>query len=141
MPTPIPRRNGGVRMSLASPTATAFPALTSGRLPRRCFEACSAFTHVSAWTLTESPKATRYLEVLQSMSLPPRTAPSATGRNDRSRVGLAPTETRRLSRHTSKNDRRLPRRSRAWYHAPSRIRGSSSTSSPREAEALPLVPI
>ena len=42
------------------------------------------------------PRRPFYLEVLQSMSLPPRTAPSATGRSDRSRVGFAPTEIHRL---------------------------------------------
>ena len=46
------------------------------------FEACSAFTRVAACVLAEPPKAVRFTEVLQSVSLPPRPAPIATGWNE-----------------------------------------------------------
>ena len=61
------------------------------------FEACSAFTRVAARMLAEPPRAARYTEVLQSKSLPPSTAPIATGWSDCCRAGFAPAEGRRLS--------------------------------------------
>ena len=61
------------------------------------FEACSAFTRVAARMVAEPPKAARYTEVLQSKSLPPSTAPIATGWSDCCRAGFAPAEGRRLS--------------------------------------------
>ena len=61
------------------------------------FEACSAFTRVAARMVAEPPRAARYTEVLQSKSLPPSTAPSATGWSDICRAGFAPAEGRRLS--------------------------------------------
>jgi hypothetical protein len=46
-------------LSLSRPTATAFPLNQQGRLPPQViFEACSAFTHVSACLLARSPKVT-----------------------------------------------------------------------------------
>ena len=44
------------------------------------FEACSAFTHVSACMVAKSPKVTRYTRVLHHMSLPPCGALVASGR-------------------------------------------------------------
>ena len=61
------------------------------------FEACSAFTRVAARMVAEPPKAARCIEVLQPKSLPPSTAPIATGRSDSCRAGFAPAEGRRLS--------------------------------------------
>ena len=46
------------------------------------FEACSAFTHVTACVLAKSPKVTRFIGVLQEKSLPLSPAPTATGWND-----------------------------------------------------------
>ncbi len=46
--------------------------------------------------LAESPRDP-FLEVLQSKSLPPSAASSATGRSDRNRVGITPTENQCLS--------------------------------------------
>ena len=46
------------------------------------FEACSAFTRVAARMVAGSPKATRSTEVLRTMSLPPSSAPIATGWSD-----------------------------------------------------------
>ena len=40
--------------------------------------------------VAKSPKATRYIEVLQAMSLPPSPAPTATGWSDSCRAGFAP---------------------------------------------------
>ncbi len=60
------------------------------------FEACSAFTHVAARTVAEPPSAAPCTEVLQSMSLPPSTAPIATGWSDSCRAGFAPAEEWRL---------------------------------------------
>jgi len=51
------------------------------------FEACSAFTRVTACVFAESPSDPS-LEVLQSNSLPPWTAPSATGWSNQSPGGV-----------------------------------------------------
>ena len=61
------------------------------------FEACSAFTRVAARMVAEPPMATRSIEVLQTMSLPPSSAPIATGWSDSCRAGFAPAEEWRLS--------------------------------------------
>jgi hypothetical protein len=64
-----------------------------------CFEACSAFTHVTACLLAEPPHAVLCIEGFDSV-VTSTTAPIATGWNDSCRVGIAPTEDRRLSRRT-----------------------------------------
>ena len=73
-PSPIPRRVGF-------------------RISR--FEVCSAFTRVAARMVAEPPRAAR-LGVLRTMSLPPSSAPIATGWSDSCRAGFAPAEERRL---------------------------------------------
>ena len=55
------------------------------------FEACSAFTHVTACRLAESPEATPSIEGFGSF-VTSTAAPIATGRSESCRVGLAPTE-------------------------------------------------
>ena len=60
------------------------------------FEACSAFTRVAARMLAKPPKAARFFGVLQTMSLPPSSAPTATGWSDSCRAGFAPAEEWRL---------------------------------------------
>ena len=60
------------------------------------FEACSAFTKVAARILAEPPMAALLIGVLQTMSLPPSPAPTATGWSDSCRAGFAPAEGRRL---------------------------------------------
>jgi hypothetical protein len=60
------------------------------------FEACSAFTHVTACMRAESPMRPFDIGVLQRDSLPPLTAPTASGWSDTCRVGLSPTGDRRL---------------------------------------------
>ena len=53
-------------LSLSCPAATAFPKNADGSASAYVlFEACSAFTHVSACLFAESPKVTRYTRVLQ----------------------------------------------------------------------------
>ena len=53
-------------------------------------EACSTFTRVAADMVAKPPKAARCTGVLQSKSLPPSTAPIATGWSDTCRAGFAP---------------------------------------------------
>ena len=72
-----------------------FPWRVGFRITR--FEACSAFTGVAARMVAEPPLAARYIGVLQTMSLPPSSAPTATGWNDSCRTGFAPAEEWRLS--------------------------------------------
>ena len=60
------------------------------------FEACSAFTRVAARMVTEPPEAALAIGVLQTMSLPPSSAPTVTGWSDSCRAGFAPTEDWRL---------------------------------------------
>ena len=67
------------------------------------FEACSAFTGVAARMVAEPPLAARYIGVLQTMSLPPSSAPTATGWNDSCRAGFAPAEEWRLSTAHTEN--------------------------------------
>ena len=62
-----------------------------------CFEACSAFTCVAARMVARPPKAARYIAVLQTMSLPPSSAPTASGWSDSCRAGFAPAREWRLS--------------------------------------------
>ena len=60
------------------------------------FGACSAFTRVAARMVAKPPLATRCIGVLQTMSLPPSSAPTATGWSDSCRAGFAPAEEWRL---------------------------------------------
>lgn len=55
------------------------------------FEACSAFTHVTACILAKSPKVTLYTRGF-SRFVTSTTAPIATGWSESCRVGFAPTE-------------------------------------------------
>ena len=61
------------------------------------FGACSAFTHVAARMVAKPPLAARYVEVLQTTSLPSSPAPTATGWSDSCRAGFAPAVEWRLS--------------------------------------------
>ena len=67
------------------------------------FGACSAFTGVAARMVAKPPLAARCIGVLQTMSLPPSSAPTATGWSDSCRTGFAPAEEWRLARRT-RND-------------------------------------
>ena len=65
------------------------------------FEACSAFTHVTACMLAESPEVILSIEGFNGF-IASTAAPIATGWSDSCRVGLSPTEDLRLSRRTEK---------------------------------------
>lgn len=60
------------------------------------FEACSAFTHVTACTLAEFLYRTLYTRGF-SRFIASTTALIATGRSERSRAGFAPAGSQRLS--------------------------------------------
>ena len=60
------------------------------------FGACSTFAGAAARMVTEPPMAARYIGVLQTMLLPPPSAPTATGWSDSCRAGFAPAEEWRL---------------------------------------------
>ena len=79
-----------VRASLASRPVPAFPVIrrVGPRVAR--FEACSTFTRVAAHMGAKPPRAARCTGVLQSKSLPPLTAPIATGWSDSCRAGFTP---------------------------------------------------
>ena len=90
MPSPISRRIG------LGAFVARFPS--RGSLPREfdrvglrisLFGTCSAFTHVMACQLAESPKATLYIEGF-SRFVTSTTAPIATGWSDSCRAGLTP---------------------------------------------------
>ena len=78
------------------------PSPLSGRVGFRimAFEACTAFTYVTARMVAKPPLAARYVRVLQTMALPPSSAPTATGWSDSCRAGFAPAEEWRLPRRT-----------------------------------------
>ena len=83
------------------PTGVSLPRFCGGSASASYpFEACSAFTHVTARMVAKPPWAARSTGVLQTMSLPPSSAPTATGWNDSCRAGFAPAEEWRLPRRT-----------------------------------------
>jgi hypothetical protein len=99
MLSPIPRRGGwDHRFCSCSPNRVSLPR-KRGRVGPRIvlFEACSAFTRVTACTLAASPYfVTRWSPEASTVSLPPqllRLLPAGAFR----RVGLSPTGKRRLS--------------------------------------------
>ena len=66
----------------SSPDGGGLPRNTAGSAPAIwSFEACSAFTHVSACLLAESPKAIRYIKGFDGF-VTSSTAPTATGWSD-----------------------------------------------------------
>ena len=98
MPTPLPRRKPAGALVARFPAGRR-PSPNDRRVGFRInrFEACSVFTRVPACMVAEPPKAALFSRVLQSMSLPPRTALAATSRSDSCWVGFAPTGKARLS--------------------------------------------
>ena len=97
MPPPLPRRNRSVLASPASRPLAAFPASVMGRLPHHSFRGLLGvhFALWPAWSLNR-PWRPFVIGVLQPMSLPPSSAPTATGWGDRCRAGFAPAEEQRL---------------------------------------------
>src|SRR6516164_10439389 len=92
---PLPRCSSWVYSSLFSPSRISLPRF-HGRVGLHIvlFEVCSAFTHVAACTLAQSPIRDRYPGA-SDISSPPcllRLLPAEANR----RVGLAPTGKRRL---------------------------------------------
>ena len=76
-----------MHMSLLPHSTTAFPGKLTGRLPHFVsFEACSAFTHVSACMLAGSPEVTRYIRGFDGL-VTSSAAPTASGWNDPSPGG------------------------------------------------------
>ena len=67
------------------------------------FGACSTFAHAAARMVAKPPVAARCVGVLQTMSLPPSSAPTATGWSDSCRAGFAPAEKWRLFTAHAKN--------------------------------------
>jgi len=81
----------------AKSMTAAFPVTMAGRLPRQdIFEACSAFTHVTA-CLFAGPSITALTVERSARFVTSPIVSIATGWNDSCRVGIAPTEDRRLS--------------------------------------------
>jgi hypothetical protein len=76
-----------VLVSLLPHSTAAFPGKLTGRLPHLVsFEACSAFTHVSACMLAGSPVVIRYIRGFDGL-VASSAAPTATGWNDPSPGG------------------------------------------------------
>ena len=98
MLSPLPRRGAwDRRFCSCSPNRVSLPRLEDRVGPRIVrFEACSAFTRVTACTLATSPYfVTRWSPEASTVSLPPqllRLLPAGASR----RVGLSPTGKRRL---------------------------------------------
>ena len=83
------------------PTAGSLPRIPGGSASASLrYEACAAFTSLRpAWSLNR-PGRPFVIGVLQPMSLPPSSAPTATGWSDSCRAGFAPAGEWRLSRRT-----------------------------------------
>src|SRR4051812_37497677 len=73
MPCPLPRRTRRVRASVASPSARPSPLLRRVGIRDAPYKACSGFTHVTAYRIARSPKAT-FVTRLRPGGLPLRTA-------------------------------------------------------------------
>ena len=78
--------------SLASRPLAAFPVFRAGRLPHHSFRGLRSVHIVAARVVAEPPRAALVVGVLQPMSLPPSSAPTATGWSDSCRAGFAPAE-------------------------------------------------
>ena len=90
IPSPLSRRIGRVRSSLASPAMAAFPEIQIGSASALViFGTCSAFTRVMACQLADRPKAAPCTEGF-SRFVTSTTAPIATGWSDSCRAGLPP---------------------------------------------------
>src|ERR1700756_4164944 len=108
MLSPLPRRSGWAYCFAHSPIRVSLPRY-GRRVDLRIvlFEACSAFTRVTACTLALSPIRDTHSEGF-SHFVTSLTAPVASGWSGR-RVGLAPTGKRRLSTaHTQSRHRLRP---------------------------------
>jgi len=88
MPTPLPRRDRMDATAASSPSDDGLPRKTDGSAPASlCFDACSAFTHVSACMLAGSPKVIRYIRGFDGF-VTSSAAPTASGWSDPSPGGI-----------------------------------------------------
>jgi len=133
MPSPLPRQVPWSLFARVSPWSAAFPVKKSGRLLCHCFfEACSAFTHVTACTLAESPCDPLHRKLRQLRCLCCRFDCYRVERTS-SRAGVAPAEVQRLS--TAHCFANYP-----WQPAESNtIAESQSACSPLSCVDLPFV--
>src|SRR5882757_9350373 len=98
-------------------TATAVPSNQEGRLPPLViFEACSAFTHVSACLFARSPKVT-FTQSTSTHSLPPASPWLLPAERPICRVVFAPIGDRRLARRTEFRNARRGRQPRSSKQA------------------------
>ena len=79
-----------VLASFASLSLAAFPVIRAGRLPHQSFRGLLGVHRVAARVVAEPPWAARRVGVLRTMSLPPPSAPIATGWSESCRAGFAP---------------------------------------------------
>ena len=140
MPSPLPRRDRSWdRFVPLKATTAAFPEIMTGRLPHLwSFEACSAFTHVTACLLAKSPEATLSVEGFDDF-VTSIVAPTATGWNDSCRAGFAPAEDARLC--TAHN--KLTLRARLAMHCPANAgqgRAGRSLANPPSLSCRPQTP-
>ena len=99
MPSPLPRQVQWSLFARLSPLPAAFPCNSEVGSCNCCFEACSAFTHVMACTLAESPCDPLHRKLRQVCCLRRRFDCYRVERTS-SRAGVAPAEVQRLSRRT-----------------------------------------
>src|ERR1035437_6172416 len=95
MPSPLPRQVQWSLFARLSPLPAAFPLGSCNCF----FGACSAFTHVTACTLAESPSDPLHRKLRQLRCLRCRLDCYRVERTS-SRAGVAPAEVQRLSRRT-----------------------------------------
>ena len=126
MPPPIPRRNRSVLASLTSRPLAAFPFLRRGSASALSVSgpARRLLALWPVWSLSR-PRRPFVIGVLQTMLLPPSSAPTATGWSDSCRAGFAPAE----DWHLLTAHRRITLRDR---------RITVSTSTHRLCDSLPL---
>ena len=106
------RRNGRFSHYQAKQLLTRHHVAIPGKgrpvgLRNDLFEACSAFTHITACTLAGSPKATPYIGGF-SYFVTSIAAPIASGRSDLAGWDFHPLEKRRLITAHTQNGHRLP---------------------------------
>src|SRR5271157_3401742 len=99
MPSPLPRQVPWSLFARLSPLPAAFPVKSQVGSCNCFFEACSAFTHVTACTLAESPSDPLHRELRQLCCLRCRLDCYRVERTS-SRAGVAPAVVQRLSRRT-----------------------------------------
>ena len=99
MPSPLPRQVDGLFRSYDFHHRRPSPITRWVGSCITCFEACSAFTHVMACTLAESPSDPLHRKLRQLRCLRRRFDCYRVERTS-SRAGVAPAEVQRLSRRT-----------------------------------------